>query len=299
MNKEFKYYFLMTLATIMWAGAFIAGKLGINQFSPVVITFLRLLFASIIIFPIMVYKYKENWKIKKENILLVFSLGFIGMTGYHLLFFNALKYTTASNAAIINAFNPLITAVLATIILKERISFKKIFLILTAFLGVLLTITNWNLKSLIVSGLNRGDFLMLMAATCWAIYSILVKKGMSRMEPLKLTTYTFLSCVVIVMPFALKEIILDNALNVTSNAYLAVIYMAVFPTVMGYTIQQFCIKEIGPSTTALFINLVPVFTIIMALVFLHEQLFLLNIVSVSIIIISVFMFTKIGKKEKV
>jgi len=299
MNKEFKYYFLMILATIMWAGAFIAGKLGINQFSPVVITFLRLLFASIIIFPIMKYKYKENWIIKKENILLIFSLGFIGMTGYHLLFFSALKYTTASNAAIINAFNPLITAVLATIILKERISFKKIILIIIAFLGVLLTITNWDLKSLFVSGLNRGDFLMLMAATCWAIYSIIVKKGVNRMEPLILTTYTFISCVVILMPFALKEIIFKNALNVTSNAYLAVIYMAVFPTVMGYTIQQFCIKEIGPSTTALFINLTPVFTIIMALIFLHEQFFLLNIVSISIIIISVFMFTRIGKKGKV
>ncbi len=297
MNNDYKYYGLMVMATIMWAGAFIAGKLGINQFSPVVLTFLRLLLASIIIFPVMVSKHKDDWKINKEHLLLVFSLGLIGMTGYHLLFFSALKYTTASNAAIINAFNPLITAILASIILKEYLSVKKIFFILTAFTGVLLTITNWNLISLISKGLNKGDMLMLLASSCWAVYSIIVKKGIKVMEPLKLTTYTFISCVVILSPFALKSIIFDHALMVEPSAYLAIIYMAIFPTVFSYTIQQYCIKELGVNTTALFINLTPVFTIILAILFLNEKLYLLNIVSIIMIIVSVIMFNRVSKKE--
>ena len=296
MKKNIKYYLLMVVATIMWAGAFIAGKLGINQFSPVVLTFLRMFFAGLIIFPIMKNKYKENWKIGKENFLLIISLAIIGMIGYHLLFFSALRYTTASNAAIINAFNPLITAVLASFILKEYISIKKIFFILTAFIGVLLTITNWDLLSLINNGLNKGDFLMLLGATCWAIYSIIVKKGTNVMEPLKLITYTIITCVILLSPFALKEIIFDKALIVTPSAYMAVLYMAIFPTVGGYTIQQYCIKELGASTTALFINLVPVFTIIFAIIFLNEKLYLLNIVSITIIILSVLMFNMVKEE---
>lgn len=299
MDSKLRYYILMVLATIMWAGAFVAGKLGVNEFSPIILTYLRMLIAFIIIFPIMVNKNKKDWKIKKENLLLVFSLGIIGMIGYHLLFFNALRFTTVSNASIINAFNPLITAILASFILKEYLSIKKILLIFTAFIGVVLTITNWDLKMVFTTSFNRGDLLMLMAATCWAIYSIIVKKGMKVMKPLKLTTYTFLACVVVLTPFALKEIIFDNALIVKPMAYIAILYMAIFPTVGGYTIQQYCIRELGPSTTALFINLVPVFSIIMAVLFLDEGFFMLNTISIITIIISVFIFTKIKNRTKI
>jgi len=295
-NDNVKYYLLMILATFFWAGAFIAGKLGINEFSPVILTYLRILIAFIIIFPIMKHKNPKTWKLEKENYFLVMSLGLIGMTGYHLLFFNALRFTTASNASVINAFNPLITAVFASIILKERLSIKKIVLILIAFLGVTLTITQWNLSNILYGGLNIGDLLMLGGATSWALYSILVKKGMKKMSPMKLTTYSFLACIIILTPFALKEIIYDQALKVKPSAYLAILYMAVFPTVGGYTIQQYSIKAIGPSTTALFVNLVPVFSIIMAVIFLKETFYFLNIISILMIISSVYVYIKLKEK---
>lgn len=293
MDNNIKYYILMVLATILWAGAFIAGKLGINEFTPVILTYLRILIAFIILFPIMKKRNPKDWKLKKENYTLVLSLGLVGMTGYHLLFFNALKYTTASNASVINAFNPLITGVFASIILKDKLSSKKIILILIAFLGVTLTITQWDLLKIFSNGINIGDLLMLGGATSWAIYSILVKRGMKNMSPMKLTTYSFLACVVILTPFALKEIIFNGALNVTPSAYLAIFYMAIFPTVGGYTIQQYSIKELGPSTTALFINLVPVFSIIMAVVFLKEDFYMLNIISIAMIIFSVYKYIRL------
>ena len=296
MDNNIKYYLLMVLATVMWAGAFIAGKLGINEFTPVILTYLRILFAFLILFPIMKKRNPETWKLEKESYILVLSLGLIGMTGYHLLFFNALRFTTASNASVINAFNPLITAVFAAIILKEKLSIRKILLIIIAFLGVTLTITQWNLAIITSGGFNIGDLLMLTGATSWAIYSILVKKGMKKMSPMKLTTYSFLACIIILTPFALKEIIFEQALIVQPTAYLAILYMAIFPTVGGYTIQQYSIKALGPSTTALFINLVPVFSIIMAVIFLKENFYYLNIFSILMIIFSVYTFIRLKEK---
>lgn len=292
MDETSKSYILMIIATVLWAGAFIAGKLGINAFSPLILTYLRIGLAAVIIFPVMVYKHRHDWKLNKEDYMLVIILGIVGMTGYHLLFFEALKYTTASNASVINSFNPLITAVLASIILKEVLSMKKIALILSAFLGVVLTITRWDLIGIVSHGFNKGDLIMLLAATCWATYSIIVKKGMQRISPLKLTTYTFIACVIILTPFAIKEIIVDQALDVPGSSYLAIIYMAIFPTVGGYTIQQYCIKTLGPSKTALFINLVPIFSIMMAVVFLGETFYTINVVSIILVIISVFLFLK-------
>lgn len=293
MKSNMKYYLLMVLSTLLFAGAFIAGKLGISSFSPIVMTFLRIGLATIIIFPIMILTNKKDWKPSKSELILSFKLGLLGMTFYHLLFFSALKYTTATNAAVINGSMPILTAIIARFILKEKLSKKKIVLILIAFIGVLLTITNWNLISLIEHGFNKGDLIMICATTSWSLYGVLIKKDIGNTSPLKLTSYTLLICTMIVAPFAVKEILYNNALNVQSSAYLAIIYMAIFPTVIGYTAQQTCIKHIGPSKAALFINLVPVFSITMAVIFLKESFNILTLLSASIIIISVVLFTKV------
>lgn len=299
MDSNLKTYILMVIATIFWAGAFIAGKLGINNFTPVVLTYLRVGLATLIIFPFMKKRNKDDWKLDKKEYPLVLTLGLVGMTGYHLLFFKALEFTTASNASVINAFNPIITSILSIIILKESLSFKQIFLVILAFIGVFLTITEWNVLKVLSTGMNKGDLIMLVAATCWAIYSIIVKKGMKRLKPLKLTTYTFVACIIILTPFFLREVIIYNALDVPAKSYLAIIYMSIFPTVGGYTIQQYSINEIGPSTTALFINLVPIFSIFMAVIFLNESFYKLNFISIFMVILSVFLFLKNKSYKKI
>jgi drug/metabolite transporter (DMT)-like permease len=291
MGNNKKYYALMTFGTVLWAGAFIAGKLGIGKLSPVLLTYFRMLFATIIIFPILIMK-DAKWKIERYQIKYVFWTGLIGMTGYHLFFFTALRYTTASNASIINATNPIITAILAYFILKDSFSKRKIFFIITAFMGVSITILDWNINNLVTLSLNVGDIIMFCGTVCWAGYSIIVKKVMKYFTPLKLTAYTFLSCVVILTPFAMVEIFNTNLSNIGIMPFAAVAYMAVFPTVIGYTIQQIVIRELGPSTTALFINLVPIFSIILAAVVLKESFNYLNLISGGVIIFSVYGFSK-------
>lgn len=287
-----RYYLSMVFATILFAGAFIAGKLGVDAFTPVVMTYLRIGLATLVIFPIMMVIEKDNWKPSKDEAILAFKLGLVGMTFYHLLFFTALKYTSASNAAVINGSMPVLTAILARFIIKEKFSWRKIFYIISAFIGVVLTITKWDLSIILNSGLNKGDLIMLCATASWSTYGVIAKKGMKSISPLKLTTYSFVMCLLILTPFALKQIIFDQALMVPSKAYLAIVYMALFPTVMGYTIQQASIKHIGPSNAALFINLVPIFSIVMAVLFLKESVTLLTIISTLIIILSVILFTR-------
>ncbi|SHJ28073.1 Threonine/homoserine efflux transporter RhtA [Dethiosulfatibacter aminovorans DSM 17477] len=293
MNKnEIRVSLLMTMGTFFWAGAFIAGKMGIHLLSPLILTFLRMFLATVIIFPFMVMREGDNWKIKREDIKYAVATGVVGMIGYHIFFFYALKYTDASKAAMINAINPLLTAMLAAVFLKEKLSPRKTFFILTALVGVILTLSNWNVGNIINFNFNIGDLLMFTGAAMWAIYSIIVKKVMHRFTPLKLTTYTFVTAAAFTFPFALPELINLDLQAIGWMPFLAVLYMAVFPSVLGYTIQQMAIKELGAARTALFINLVPVLSAIMAVVFLGEQLFRLNIVSGIIIIISVIMFTR-------
>jgi drug/metabolite transporter (DMT)-like permease len=282
-----KNYGLMVIAAFFWAGAFIAGKFGVSELSPIMLTYLRFFFAVIVLFPYMIYKSGSHWKLAKGDYITVIRLAVIGMIGYHLPFFLALKFTTASKAAMINASNPLITAFLAAFFLKDKLTLKRIAYILLAFTGVVLTITDWQVIKLFNLGVNKGDLIMLGAASLWATYSIFVKRATEKIDPLKLTSYTFLFCVLLLTPFALKEIIFNQALSVSKGAYGAIIYMAIFPTVIGYTIQQMSIKAIGPAKTALFINLVPVFSTVMAVILLNEVVNPNNVVSGLMIIVAV------------
>lgn len=289
-------YLSLVFATLLFAGAFIAGKLGASSFSPVVMTFLRITLALVVLWPIMVYKEKK-WKPSFYELKLSLALGFIGMTCYHLFFFTALRFTSASNASVINASMPIITALIAYFVLRERLNKWQILFMLTAFIGVLLTLTQWDLSILMNLSFNKGDIIMLLGTTSWALYGVLIKKYNHDTSALKLTTYSFLMCVIILSPFAIYEIIVHRALEVPLESYYTILYMALFPTVMGYTIQQHAIKTIGPNKAALFINLVPVFSIILSLIILKESINPLVYISGGLIVLSVIAFSQ--KKQKV
>ena len=294
---KIKSYGLMVFATLLFAGAFVAGKVSASSFSPVMTTFLRIGLASLILFPYMVLKEGENWRPSKSELILGLQMGIIGMTFYHMFFFTALKYTSVTNASVINGSMPVITALLAWLFLKEKLTTRKIFYILLAFLGVILTITNWDLSVFTKMTFNRGDLLMLCGTISWATYGILIKKYSKDSSPIKLMAYALVVCTLVVAPFAIREIVIYNPLSMPLENYYSIIYMAVFPTVVGYTIQQKAIRDLGPSTAALFINLVPIFSILLSVIILNEKVKPLTYVSGLIIIFAVYRYTNIRRKQ--
>ncbi len=284
-------YILMTMSAIFWSGAFIAGKVSVLYFTPVQATYYRFLFASILIFIILVIREPENIRLNLKQISMAMTLGLVGMVGYHLLFFEALKYTSAANASMIAAMNPMLTALFSSILISERLSVRKILLLAFAFVGVILTITNWDLDVIVNLKFNIGDIIMMFAVTCWAIYAILVKKFMPSFSPLQLSTYSFISCVLLLTPLYLSQGFM-HIKSAGPSAWASVGYMAIFPTVIGYLIQQISIKKIGASSTSIFINLVPIFSIILAVLLLGESMNMQKFISGAIIIFSVYNFNK-------
>jgi Predicted permease, DMT superfamily len=290
--SERKIYFLMVLTTIFWAGAFIAAKLSVPFIPAFTLTFLRFSIASIILFFVIIYKEKQIYKLKKKDIPVFLFTGIIGMFGYHILFFTALKYTTAINSSIIGASNPIITTILCIIFLKDKITYKRFLGIVLSFIGVFLTITNANLSAISNIDFNKGDLLMLIAVLFWAAYSVYSKKVMPNYSPITLTFYSFLFCTIFLIPFVAYENPIKFISKVPYYSYIAVIYMSIFPSVIGYLVQQMAIKEIGPSKTSIFINLVPVFSIILSVLILGETATVIKLFTTFLIIVGVYICQK-------
>ncbi|WP_432666038.1 DMT family transporter [Wukongibacter baidiensis] len=295
---ECRVYFLMTMTSLFWGGAFIAGKIGVTQFPPLSLTFFRFLIATLIVFPIMVMFEKKEWKLKKQDLPIIFILGLVGIFGYHALFFTALKYTTAIDSSMIVATSPLVTSILASIIVGEKLGIKRLGAIGLALSGVLLSVSNGDISVLKNMSINVGNIIMLGAVLCQATYSVLSKKVMNRYSPMIITSYSFLVGTIILIPFVITDNPVTYITNVTWKGWLSVTYMAVFASAIAFLFQQTAIKNIGASKTMSFINLVPVFSIILSAIILKEKITMIKFFSALIIIAGVYLNSSINKKTK-
>jgi len=285
---------LMVLTSILWSGAFITGKFSVQEFPPFALTFFRFLFALPFIFTILFLKEPKNLLPHGKQWPALLCLGFIGTFCYHALFFSSLSHTTAINSSLIGAINPMVTALLAATFFGERLTPRSIFGIFLSFSGVFLFITNGDLKLISQFQLNHGDFLMMIAVFCFAVYSLLSRRYMKKYQltPFMVTAYTFLICVVISIPFVMWENPATYLPTTTTRGWLSILYMSVFASVLGYLFQAIAIQRIGAPRAAVFINLVPIFTIIQSVTILGESITLTKLLCATIVISGVFLATR-------
>ncbi|MCO1604216.1 DMT family transporter [Desulfosporosinus nitroreducens] len=285
---------LMVLTSLLWSGAFITGKFSVQEFPPFALTFFRFLFALPFIFTILYLKEPKNLFPHGKQWPALLLLGFIGTFCYHVLFFTSLNYTTAINSSLIGAINPMLTTLLAAMFFGEKLTPLRIVGIFLSFSGVFLFITNGDLQLISQFQVNHGDFLMLIGVLCFSVYSLLSRRFMKQYEltPFMITAYTFLICVVISGPFVLWENPSTYLSATTARGWLSILYMSVFASVLGYLFQAIAIQRIGAPRTAVFINLVPIFTIIQSITILGESITLIKIVCAAIVIIGVYFATR-------
>ncbi|KJR45559.1 Permease of the drug/metabolite transporter (DMT) superfamily [Desulfosporosinus sp. I2] len=285
---------LMVLTSLLWSGAFITGKFSVQEFPPFSLTFFRFLFALPFIFTILYVKEPRNLFPRGKQWPALIILGFVGTFCYHALFFTSLNYTTAINSSLIGATNPMVTTLLATMFMGERLTPLRIFGIFLSFTGVFLFITNGDWQLISQFQLNHGDFLMLLGVFCFAVYSLLSRHYMKQYQltPFMVTAYTFLICVVISIPFVLWENPSTYLSTTTARGWLSILYMSVFASVLGYLFQAIAIQRIGAPRTAVFINLVPIFTIIQSVTILGESITLIKLMCAAIVITGVYLATR-------
>ncbi len=285
---------LMVLTSLLWSGAFITGKLSVQEFPPFALTFFRFLFALPFIFIILYVREPKNLFPRGQQWRALILLGFVGTFCYHAFFFTALKYTTAINSSLIGAINPIITTILAVLFFSERLTPWRVFGIFLSFSGVFIFITNGDLQLISQFQVNWGDLLMLMGVFCFSLYALLSRRFMKQYQltPIMVTAYTFLICVVISIPFVLWENPVTYLSATTARGWLSILYMSVFASVLGYLFQSIAIQRIGAPSTAVFINLVPIFTIIQSITILGESITSLKLICAAIVITGVYLATR-------
>jgi len=262
-NKFFTLIFL--LIPLTWAGSFIAGKYVVAEINPVESTVLRFFLSALVMIPgFLIFHRKAHLNFRDKK--LIWHLLVVVLTagiGYHIFFFWALEYTSPTNTALIIALNPFFTAFGEIIFFKKARPLRFYLGFLLAFSGAVWV--NISRGSMIdVSALGLGELFCLIAALLWSFYSIFARKTKKdEWDSLWINAYNYLFTAVLLLPFVSLGFYSSLFGSISISAWNGIIYMAVFPTAIGYTLYYVGVQRKGPAWASTFIYLVPSFTAVL------------------------------------
>jgi len=262
-------YLLLFLATLFWAGNAIGGKLAVGHISPFFLTSLRWLIASIVVVPIA-YKYLRNdWALIRGRLIFLFALGTIGFSLFNNLMYSALQTTTAMNATIIQAALPASIFLLNFVFYKMNATKYQLIGFPITVVGVVAIVSQGQWQVLSQLRFVVGDILMLLAITCYGLYSVMLNNK-PKIHWLSLISVLSLSALLASTPFALVELFNGQLIVPDLLGWLVALYAALLSSVLAQVFWIRGIELIGSNAASLFINLVPVLGTVLAVILLGE-----------------------------
>lgn len=276
---------LAALFTVfVWGLTFISTKVLLGSFSPVEITFYRLALATLVLFAISPPRLsggrlarstlKDEWKIM--------AAGLCGVTLYFLFQNIGLSYTLAANASVLISTAPLFVALVSRAVLNEKLKANFFLGFTAAITGIILIAFNGS----VVLKLNPlGDLLTILAALVWAFYSVLIKQISARLGAmLAVTRKVFFYGLLFMLPalplfgfrLGLERLaVLPNLLNL--------VFLGVGASALCYITWNTAVQLLGPVKTSVYIYLVPVITIVVSVLVLHEPITLVSGIGMALI----------------
>ncbi len=255
---------------------------------------LRVIGGSFLFFLTYIFFIKE--KVNSPDIVRLIFCGLFGVAINQLFFFEGLNLTTPINAAIIMTVSPILVIVFSAIIIKEKITIRKIFGIFLGLIGAATLI----LKSGAISLDNDyfiGNFLVFVNATSYSIYLVIVKGLMTKYNPITVMFYVFSFGLIFVFPFGISELSNVSLEIFTLEIFLKVGFVVICTTFLAYLFNAFALKSLNPSVVSIYIYLQPVLATVIAIILKSDSLDLIKIISSVFIFSAVFLVSMPSKKS--
>ena len=256
MMQLFTTYLLTAIAAMFWGANFNLAKPVLAEMHPFVAGASRYIIAAAIMYLITLYR-RESVPIKYARSYII--LGMLGVFGYNLFFFLGMQTTSAVNGALILALNPLLTSIVAYLILGERLSYIKILAFAVGLVGVAIVVLGAGAKLT----LGTGDVFIFGAALSWAFYNVLVRQLM----PKDVSGFAATTGIMIVGAIALSVVAIVSGQAFTTpslHAGTSLIFMAIGGGVLAYLFWNIGVAKLGATQAAIFLNLVPITSMVIS-----------------------------------
>lgn len=237
---------------------------------PVGLGFWRWFLGALIILLFIWPNRMQSFSIIYRNLRYFFTLGFL-LAFSSTAVLVALHFTTATNAAMINSTQPIITVLLLWAFVHDELRWIQKCGVLLAFLGVIVMLSKGNLQEVLAMNIGLGDLIALTAMVGLATYSILVRKMPAGLSIMETSFAIIMTGSIVLLPFYILESVFYHPVAIDAVSLYTISGMAVFVVVCGMTAWTLGIQLLGPAISSVFLNLIPVFGAVLAAIFLGEK----------------------------
>ena len=263
-------YLLLLITMVFWAGNAVAGRFAVGEVSPLILTWLRWTMGAIVLLVFARHHLRRDWPKLRRHWRYIAFMGATGFAVFNALLYTALVHTTALNATIVQAGMPMVIFTLNFLIFRTAVHWLQILGYSVTLFGVLIAASQGDLKQLFGLDINRGDLIMLLAVLVYSIYSAALR-AKPDVHWLSFLTILFVTAAMVSIPFALYEATTIDFIWPTSAEGIGVVlYTAIFPSIIGQALFIRAVELIGGNAAGLFVNLVPIFGAILAVLLLGE-----------------------------
>jgi len=291
MNKNIKAHLaLITVAIIYGLNYTIAKDVMVKGFmTPFGFIMLRTI-AGLVLFSIFHALFIRE-KMQKKDIAYAALCSVFGVAVNMLAFFEGLKHTSPIHGSLFMVLCPILILLISSVIIKEKITKKKVFGILIGLLGAVLLIIHSGTSNDKIASFY-GDALIMINAASFALYLVLVRKLLKKYHIITVIKWVFLFGTIIVIPFGAEELYDTNWASFTPNIWVAIGYVLFFTTFIAYLLNGFALTKVMPSTVGFYIYFQPLIAATFAILCGQDHLDFFKIVSAILLFYGVYLINK-------
>lgn len=278
-------YVVLLLTVIVWGWTFVATKLCLPYLTPAELLGLRLIIGLPVLYAILKIRRipLEFSGVRKSQLL----AGSAVITAHFLIQITGLKFTSATNTGWIISVTPLIMAVLSFLILKEKITRYQIAGIIIATIGILLLVSHGKIGDL--SWLSSvGDWLVLLSAHTWAIYTVITRDVSRAKDPLVVTFGILAPAAALMLGYMLFTSDWSKFLHMPAEPIVALLFLAIIGLALAHWAWQIAVARIGAARAGIFLYIEPLATTVLAVPLLHEAFGLFTALGGGLVLLGVW-----------
>jgi len=264
--KKTNVYSLLLIQQLISGGTHIVAKAVVADIDAATLTFVRTIIAAAGLYFIARLR-SGPLNIERKDWLQIALLGFVGVALNQYLYLFGMKFSTAANGALLYAATPVFVLVLSRMILKEKITPKKTFGIILAFVGISIVIFERGID--LSSGYAYGNLLILFAVIGWTLFTVFGKKMLVKYGALKTTSAMMFCGALIISPLGVASSLSVRFAEISMLDWWGVLYLSVGTSIIGYLLWYHALSRIEASKVAVFANVQPIFATILSLIFLN------------------------------
>jgi len=285
-------YLLLTFVALFWAGNVVLGRAISEAIPPITLNVMRWTIAFGLLMPLAWPQLAGKGQVVREHFIQLLLLAVPSTAVYNTFIYLGTRTTSAANAGLIVGTMPIAILVLAALVGEERLTARRAAGIAISFAGVVFIIARGSFTVLHELSFSSGDLFIIGSVISWAVYSILLRRFAIPLGAFALLAVLSAIGVALCIPFCAWELWHGERIVWSPGTLAAIIYVGIFPSVIATIFWNAAVAQVGAGTAGVFTNLIPIFSLILAVILLKESINAFQLVGMGLIFTAIWLVSR-------